>query len=96
MGRLTEYKEFKIRKLIKCILCEYGIEESDLVYLHEALEKVKNLKMEEKEHYELSKEQKEQIEKQQKEKITPEQLVKQFSSEIEEFKINGKRKATNY
>lgn len=81
---LASYKEYKKQKAILEFLAKYGITEDDLKKLHQSLEVKKE------EPVTLTEKQKEEIKKAQENKITPEDLIKQFSEEVEEFRINGK------
>ena len=69
---------------------EYGITKDDLKYIHEALEKVKELKT--RTPLVLDEKTKEEIELVKKTKMTPEQFVEVFAKETEEFYPYGKPK----
>jgi hypothetical protein len=69
---------------------EYGITKDDLKYIHEALEKVKELKT--RTPLVLDEKTKEEIELVKKTKMTPEQFVEVFAKETEELYPYGKPK----
>lgn len=91
MGLISEYRKYKKQKeMLTFLKDEYGITEEDLKYIHEALEKVKELKT--RTPLVLDEKTKEEIELVKKTKMTPEQFVEVFAKETEEFYPYGKPK----
>lgn len=80
-------KQYQVEKIIEEFLSSYGITKLDLIKLHSMLEKVE--KIEENKPKALSKAELEQIEKENAKKMTPEDMIKQFTQEVEEFYPNG-------
>ena len=95
MGLIKDVINFrKYKKLKECLEVlesEFGITKADLVYLHDALEIVKNNKVNETKPVAMDERTVEEIEKQ-KLKMTPEQFVEVFAKETEEFYPYGKPK----
>jgi hypothetical protein len=91
MGLISEYRKYKKQKeMVAFLEEEYGITKDDLKYIHEALEKVKELKT--RTPLVLDEKTKEEIELVKKTKMTPEQFVEVFAKETEEFYPYGKPK----
>lgn len=92
------FKKFEKKMLLLEILKEeFGIEISDLAYLHEALSIVKQLSKNQevkKEKIEPTDEMKKKF-KEAETKMTPEEFISQFGGESEEFYPYGKPKANN-
>ena len=87
---LREYRQYKKEKEILSFLKEYGITKDDLSYLHEALEIIKTNQMNR--PVVIDEETKKEMQKAISEKLTPEQIVKAFAGETEEFYPYGKPK----
>lgn len=83
---LADYKAYKKRKDFLSFLEEYGISESDLLYLPKALEIVKGMNAVKK----PSEEELAKIREANAQKMTPEKIVESFVGETQEFNLNGR------
>lgn len=95
---LKGYRKYKRHEEIKDFLASYGLTESDLRDLHEALSVVKALKSRADEKPieakpAPSEEQKKEFRERKDNALKPEDIVNMFANDVEEFYPNGKGRA---
>jgi hypothetical protein len=95
---LKGYKAYKRNRELLELLASYGVCESDLRYLHEALSLVKALKSRADEKpieakASPSKEQQKEIKERQDRFVKPEDIVQMFAGDAEEFYPNGRKQS---
>jgi len=95
---LKAYRKYRRSEEIRDFLAYYGISESDLRYLHEALSIVKALKSRADEKPieakpAPSEEQKKEFKERKEKALKPEDIVSMFADDVEEFYPNGKGRA---
>ena len=89
---LKELKKAAREKEFEEFLLSFGITKADLCYLHEFIEKIRNFRPQEPAKPVVPNEElKKKIEQDARMKMTPEELVKSFAGESEEFYENGRK-----